>query len=497
MRRVTGSALMVGALFLGACSSGATSTPSPAATLRRLRRPRRRRPQRPRRHLWPEGLDTTFGQGGILATPLSATENDRFLSATSDADGNIFAVGWAHVSGDSQMALAKFTPDGAPDASFGTDGVALVNVASGGKAAELGRAVDIQSDGKIIIGGPVEHDTTATGDAARDTDFAVVRFNADGTLDAEFGDEGIAKIDVGEGKATSETAFVGDTSWGLGSIEGDKVVVFGSTLSKAGGDRTDPDYFLAGLTTAGELDPGFADGGLLILDAAGGASPRHVTVQPDGKIAATGYSEIDGVVHTVIIRISPAGVLDETFGDGGVAVTKILDGVTESYAVGLQGDSYISAGYGRGADETEKVDMVIERYDAAGAWDKTFGTDGLVRLDLAKEDDRARNVIVLPDDRVLAVGSGKLDADNVDAMVYLVDKDGTAVSAFGTDGHVLTDLGGTADAWYGAVAERRRHVGHRRRLQGRGCRQRRSRRRRDRAHQALAGSSFWPVPTGN
>ena len=136
-------------------------------------------------HPWPRGLDTTFGSGGILKSAISATENDRFLSATSDADGNIFAVGWVQVSGDNQMALAKFTPDGAPDASFGTNGVATVNVASGGKAAELGRAVDIQSDGKIIIGGPVEHDTTATGDAARDTDFAVVRFDADGKLDPD------------------------------------------------------------------------------------------------------------------------------------------------------------------------------------------------------------------------------------------------------------------------------------------------------------------------
>ena len=155
-----------------------------------------------------------------------------------------------------------------------------------------------------------------------------------------------------------------------------------------------------------------------------------------------------------------------------MAVTKILDGVTESYAVGLQGDSYISAGYGRGADETEKVDMVIERYDTAGAWDKTFGTDGLVRLDLAKEDDRARDVIVLPDDRVLAVGSGKMDAANVDAMVYLVDKDGTADPRLRHRrprphrprrhrGRVVRSRG-----------QQGRQVRHRRRLQGRGCRQR-------------------------
>jgi uncharacterized delta-60 repeat protein len=425
--------VLIGVIALAGCDAATQASPSGLA---------------------PAGLDATFGTGGIKTTAVSDTAHDRFLSATSDAEGNIYAVGWAQTSGDSQMVLAKFKPDGTPDDAFGSKGVATVNVASGGKAAEQGRAVDVQSDGKVIIGGPVEHDPTATGDAARDTDFAVVRFNADGTLDAGFGTGGIAQIDVGPGKAISEDSFVGDTSWGLGAIEGNRTVVFGSTLSKAGGSRTDPDFVLAGLTADGKLDPAFGKGGFLVIDAEGTASPRHVTVQPDGKIVATGYANVDGVVHTVIIRALAAGELDASFGNGGVAVTKVLDGVTESYAIALQGTSYISAGYGRGADNTEKVDMVIERYDAKGAWDKSFGTDGLVRLDLAKEDDRARNVIVLPDERILAIGSGKNDATNVDAMVYLVDKDGAPVSGFGTSGHIVSELGGPSDAWYGAVASK-------------------------------------------
>ena len=199
-----------------------------------------------------------------------------------DGDGNIFAAGWVTVSGDNQMALAKFSPDGAPDAEFGTDGVATVNVASGGATAEMARALAVQSDGSIVIGGPVEHDTTATGDAARDTDFAVVRFDATGQLDPEFGSEGIAQFDVGEGRATSETAFVGDTSWGLGSLNGDAIVVFGSTMSQAGGDRIDSDFFLAGVTAAGELDTAFGEGGLLIFDSPGQDNPRNVTVLRTG-----------------------------------------------------------------------------------------------------------------------------------------------------------------------------------------------------------------------
>src|SRR5690606_5353914 len=114
-------------------------------------------------------------------------------------------------------------------------------------------AVAIQSSGNIIIGGPIEQDTSAGGDAARDTDFAVVRFDPTGAVDMTFGEEGIARFDLGPGKAVSETSFVGDTSWGLGSLPGDSIVVFGSTLSQGGADRTDADFFLAGLTSEGQL----------------------------------------------------------------------------------------------------------------------------------------------------------------------------------------------------------------------------------------------------
>jgi hypothetical protein len=117
----------------------------------------------------------------------------------------------------------------------------------------------------------------------------------------------------------------------------------------------------------------------------------------------------------------------------------------------MQGNNYILAGYGRGGDNTEKVDMIVYRFDATGKWDQTFGTAGITRVDIAKEDDRSRNVLVLPDGRILGVGSGKKDAVNIDAMVALFDKDGKPVTDFGTNGQLISDLGGPADAWYGVT----------------------------------------------
>ena len=399
----------------------------------------------------PAGLDTAFGTAGILSSPLSSSEHDRFMSVAIGNDGSVYAAGFVNQGGDQAMAVAKYKASGEMDKAFGKDGIAIVNVASGGKTAELARSITVTAGGKILIAGPIEHDTTATGDAAKDTDIAVVRLDSSGKLDTSFGREGIARVDITAGKATSATAFIGDTSWGLGALAGDKIALFASAAAEGEG-RTDTDFVLVGLTAAGALDSAFGTAGKFVVDVSKQAdNARHLSVQKDGKILATGYSTIDGVVQPVIIRTSASGQADTAFGTNGIATAKVLPGVTESYAIGFQGDAYVLGGYGRGADNTEKVDMIVYRFTASGQWDKTFGTDGVGRLDLAKEDDRARNVTVLADGRVLAVGSGKMNATNIDSMIVLWTKDGKINPEFGKSGNILSDLGGPADAWFGVA----------------------------------------------
>jgi uncharacterized delta-60 repeat protein len=405
-------------------------------------------------------LDPTFGAAGIAALPLNVTTHDRFMAVAVGPDGKVYAAGYVIEGGDQVMALARLDASGALDKTFGKDGLAAVNASPGGKTGELARSVVVQPSGKIVIAGPAEHDVAATGDAARDTDVVVVRFDSTGKLDPGFGANGVARIDLGPGRVTTGTTFVGDNAWGLGSLADNRVVVFGSKLADGAG-RTDGDFVVIGLTEAGALDGGFGAGGKVVVDLdKSGDNPRTLKVQADGKIVATGYSAgADGVVTPVLIRLSAAGALDTTFGKNGVATTKILPGVAESYAVDLQGDSYVSVGYGRGADTAEKVDLIVERYKPDGSLDRSFGKDGLTRVDIAKDDDRARNLAVLPDGRVLAVGSGKKTPLNVDAMLVLLERDGAPVAGFGEGGALISDLGGTADAWYGvALSPDKKHV---------------------------------------
>ncbi|MGZ8365846.1 MAG: delta-60 repeat domain-containing protein [Nitrospira sp.] len=82
---------------------------------------------------------------------------------------------------------------------------------SAGKKAELARSVVVQSDGKIVIAGPMEHDTAATGDSAPDRDIAIARFDNTGQLDQTFGTNGITRLDPST-EAVSGEAFRGDTA---------------------------------------------------------------------------------------------------------------------------------------------------------------------------------------------------------------------------------------------------------------------------------------------
>ncbi|MGH2688572.1 MAG: hypothetical protein ACRDKW_07175 [Actinomycetota bacterium] len=397
------------------------------------------------------GLDPTFGNAGVQAVPLAATDGDR-LVAVASSSGGTYASGYVTQAGDQSMALVRLDASGVPDKAFGGgDGVATVNLAVGGRTAEIGRSVAVQSDGKVLLAGPFEHNPSAPGAAAEDTDVAVSRFDATGNLDPSYGTGGTARLDLGTGAAISDEDWVGDTMWGITVLPDERVLVVGAKRAEGAG-RTDRDLAVVMLDTSGKPDPSFATGGTLTVDVAGGSeTPKVAVVQPDGKIVVSGYTRSAGespVVSPVLVRVLPDGTLDTAFGTNGVSNVQLLPAVSEAYDVALQGDNLVIAGYGR-ASADEKVDMISARFRSDGSWDRSYGTDGLVRLDIAKEDDRGRGLTVLPDGRILIAGSGKPSATDLQGMLVLLTPDGRFDTAFGTDGHVLVDLGGPTDAFFG------------------------------------------------
>ncbi|MFO0700631.1 MAG: hypothetical protein U0236_15515 [Nitrospira sp.] len=389
----------------------------------------------------------------ISSVPLSPTEADRFLAVTSTAGNQYYAAGFTTVSDDSHMAVARFAASGRLDPSFGSNGIATVNIAVGaGKKAELARSVVVQSDGKIVIAGPIEHDTAATGDAARDTDIAVVRFNATGQLDQTFGTNGITRLDLSTG-TVSGTAFRGDTAWGLTLLPEDDLLIVGGKRADGAG-RTDIDYAVAKLKADGSVDTTFGTNGLVTLDVEQGSdSPRTAIVQPDGKIVVSGHTEIaedtpNEVVTTVLFRLTSNGQFDANFGNNGVVSNALGLKIAEAYDVALQGSSLVIAGYGRPSTATT-VDIISARFLSDGTWDKTYGDSGLTVIDVAGQDDRSRRLKILPDQHVLIVGQGKTTATSQDGAVVLLTSNGQRDSRLNGNGVALVDFGGPTDALFG------------------------------------------------
>ena len=299
-----------------------------------------------------------------------------------------------------------------------------------------------------MIAGPVEHDPTASGDAARDTDIAVARFDTTGQLDPTFGTNGIVRLDLSTG-VVSGTAFRGDTSWGLTLLPGDDLLVVGGKLADGAG-RTDLDYAVVKLTSQGDVDTTFGTNGRVTLDVEqGGDSPRTAIVQPDGNIVVSGHtSGTNAVVTTVLFRLLPNGQFDSSFGTNGVVNVALLASVGEAYDVALQGRNLVIAGYGRDASPGT-VDIISARFLPDGTWDRTYGSNGVAVIDVAGQDDRSRTLQILPDQSVLIVGQGKPTATIQDGALVLLTPNGQRDTRLNGNGVALIDLGGPTDALFG------------------------------------------------
>lgn len=400
--------------------------------------------------------------------PISSTGPDRFFGVTYAPDGSVFAVGQIAISNDTTadqaMLLAKFTPAGHLDTSFGAGGVVVRNVANGTNG-ETYRGVVVQSTGKVVVSGNTE-DTTSPNDA-RDRDIVVLRFNADGTKDTTFGTDGVVTLDLSTGTVNG-SSYAADSAWGLDRYADDRLVVHGGQVRSGG---TDTDFALVRLNADGTRDGTFGTNGVVTLDtqftgtASDNASPRHVTILPgtDGVVGA-GYRPLAGHdTAPVLWKVTDGGALDATFGVNGVFSDPVLAEQTEAYQGVVQpapdgGYKLVTTGYGKGV-AGETTDLVSLRVTSNGVLDATYGTGGLVRVDIGGFGDNSRRLLVLPDRRILLVGGGRLTSADVDGVVMALTPDGQPDSSFEFNGWRRFDLGGPADfLWAGAIAPDRKTV---------------------------------------
>ncbi|HVQ39504.1 MAG TPA: Calx-beta domain-containing protein [Pyrinomonadaceae bacterium] len=348
------------------------------------------------------GKTTTDFQGGI----------DGATAVAVQSDGKILVAGRA----GSDFALARLNSDGTMDASFGTGGRVYTDFFLGFDSAET---MLIQPDGKIVVAGSTVFDTYK--------DFALVRYNPDGSLDTGFGIGGKVTTDFNKGE---------DAAYGIALQSDGRIVAAGGT---GGTSFSSADFGLARYNTNGSLDTTFGDGGRLVTDLGNDSEQANgVAIQTDGKIVVSGYTVINNIdSNFALTRYNTNGTLDTAFDTDG-KVTTDFGSTDTSQAVAIQTDGKIVAA-GRGAGGAGGLSgFAVARYNTNGGLDPTFDGDGKITIATSGNVDTAEAVVIQPDGKIVAAGWGGDGSSGLDFVAIRYTTTGAPDPTFDGDGKAAT-----------------------------------------------------------
>lgn len=324
------------------------------------------------------------------------------------------------------------------DSSFGAAG--RVTTEFGGILDDaVVRSVLVQPNGKIVAVG------YGVGPTGFDSDFALARYNSDGSLDTSFtlkkgGDPLDPKTQpFDDGIVTTEFGN-DDQAWAAVLQPDGKIVAAGTGI---GGPFQSPQgFYLARYKTNGVLDSLFADNGRFIA-AVPGWGARALLLRPDGRLIAAGHTgDLSGDFDFALIALLRDGSLDPSFSQGIVTTEFIVGRDNIANAIARQSDGKILvAGYTTTCCSGR--DFAVARYNPDGLIDGTFGPDGKGKIatDISGFDDEALTVAVQADGKILVGGPMGNDFGLV-----RYTSNGTLDPSFGIGGIVRTETeGGSAE----------------------------------------------------
>ena len=363
-------------------------------------------------------LDTTFDTDGI------AQNNFSFFDVSTDVllqpDGNIVVAGSRCCPGAWDILVSRFNADGTVDTAFGSDGNGSV-VVSPSAGNDFGNGMALQTDGKIVVVG-------SASISSESGEIAVVRMNANGTLDTSFGSGGIVTADAVTGQSEAGRNV---------SIQSDGKIVVAGFANVSGTAK----YLVFRLDGSGTLDSSFGTGGVATTDVSGGADEGFdLLILSNGKIAVAGGA----AGHFRVVLYNTDGSLDSGFGTGGISEAADFNtSLDRAFGIALQTDGnlvvgggsfppfnfYIARYVGPPAAPPDSLEQVIE--DCQEIVDDNPGSPLADKMEdvcakaQAALDDTAKD----PPDNQAAMGSIEGAVGDLEAAV----KDGLLESSVGTD----------------------------------------------------------------
>ncbi len=362
----------------------------------------------------PGDLDLSWsGDGRLVANP--SPSFDPAFGVAVQEDGKVVVVGVA----GGKIFVARYLTGGTLDTTFSGDGKVFTDLGPGTDGAV---DVAVQDDGKIVVAGG----RNLFSGAAR---FALVRYNANGTLDPTFS---------GDGRVTADFPGAEEEVREMAIQDDGKIVIAGESRPGQGHVLT----AVARYTANGAPDPTFSGDGYRAVDVGVGyEGGQGVAVQPDGRILTTSGLRGPGATpewRTVILRFTVNGQLDPSWSGDGRVVRSVVAGYEDLHAIGLADDgTVVVAGEGEGR-------LLLQRYLANGAPDNSFSGDGVQVTNLPGAVEWITSLVRQADGKVVVAGGMAGAGRRGFVARYLTD--GTLDSGYSGDGFTPVDFSPGPDA---------------------------------------------------
>lgn len=313
------------------------------------------------------------------------------------------------------LAFAGFAQEpGTYDESFGVNGVANFAPSSSHDFLE---SVLIQPDGKTITVGRSRYDGI-------NYDVYISRQNTDGTLDSNFGTNGIKHCQA------TPAVYINagrDIAFGKDGL----MFISGYTY-----DYTNNQGFVICLDENGFEYPYFGNNGIALSEYGGGIVYEAIDVDTYGRPLVTGYLN-----DTVFVRrYNLAGIPDPNFGENGTLKVDIPGSqFSFAYDIRVLPDNKILISGFRVDLQTQIQKAFVLRLTANGSLDSTFGEGGVIILNVGPYADFANAIDVDPDGNYIIAGHSELPSNDevlprYESFVTRIKTDGTIDSSFGTNG---------------------------------------------------------------